>query len=209
MAQLNDEHLEVISRNKARRYEQLKKEREDVFNSSNLDPDTKNKMIEFAKNNSTHKLREVIKDFFSDKRQAMNIKLSKNLKIKLNDSGKGSGANFDYDFKIIVIDKTKKPYKNKIITRDDIIRINAPLNGRCVNKTIDDFIEWTFCYNSPLYIQYRNDPTKHWNIDKQQWDNVGRQVMSYKPRLWKGYNKPKLWVKVYIPKWLLEYRGEQ
>tara|TARA_R100001509_G_scaffold148692_1_gene106698 strand:- start:418 stop:624 length:207 start_codon:yes stop_codon:yes gene_type:complete len=68
MAQLNDEHLEVISRNKARRYEQLKKEREDVFNSSNLDPDTKNKMIEFAKNNSTHKLREVIKDFFSDKR---------------------------------------------------------------------------------------------------------------------------------------------
>jgi len=27
--------------------------------------------------------------------------------------------------------------------------------------------------------------------------------MSYKPRLWKGYNKPKLWVKVYIPKWLL------
>ncbi len=82
----------------------------------------------------------------------MNIKLSKNLKIKLNNSGKGSGGNFDYDFKIIVIDKTKKPYKNKIITRDDIIRINAPLNGTCVNKTIDDFIEWTFCYNSPLYI---------------------------------------------------------
>ena len=27
--------------------------------------------------------------------------------------------------------------------------------------------------------------------------------MSYKPRLWKGYNKPQLWVKVYIPKWLL------
>ena len=67
--------------------------------------------------------------------------------------------------------KTKKPYKNKIITREDITRINAPLNGRCVNKTIDDFIEWTFCYNSPLYIQFRNDPTKHWNIDKQQWEN--------------------------------------
>ena len=115
----------------------------------------------------------------------MNIKLSKNLKIKLNDSGKGSGANFDYDFKIIVIDKTKKPYKNKIITRDDIIRINAPLNGRCVNKTIDDFIEWTFCYNSPLYIQYRNDPTKHWNIDKQQWDNVERQAMNQSQLLYK------------------------
>ena len=102
----------------------------------------------------------------------MNIKLSKNLKIKLNDSGKGSGGNFDYDFKIIVIDKTKKPYKNKIISRADINRINAPLGGRDVNKTIDDFIEWRFCYNSPLYIHFRNDPTKHWNIEKQKWENV-------------------------------------
>ena len=105
----------------------------------------------------------------------MNIKLSKNLKIKLNDIGKGSGGNFDYDFKIIVIDKTKKPYKNKIITRADINRINAPLNGTSVNKTIDDFIEWTFCYNSPLYIQYRNDPTKNWNIEKQKWENIKRR----------------------------------
>jgi hypothetical protein len=102
----------------------------------------------------------------------MNIKLSNSLKIKLNDSGKGSGGNFDYDFKIIVIDKTKKPHKNKIISRADINRINAPLGGRDVNKTIDDFIEWNFCYNSPLYIHFRNDPTKNWNIDKQKWENV-------------------------------------
>ena len=102
----------------------------------------------------------------------MNIKLSKNLKIKLNNSGKGSGGNFDYDFQIIVIDKTKKPYKKKLLSRQDIMKINAPLNGRCAIKTIDDFIEWTFCYNSPLYIQFRNDPTKNWNIEKQQWETI-------------------------------------
>ena len=102
----------------------------------------------------------------------MNIKLSNSLKIKLNDSGKGSGANFDYDFQIVVIDKTKKPYKKKLLSRKDMMRINAPLNGRCAIKTIDDFIEWTFCYNSPLYIQFRNDPTKNWNIEKQQWETV-------------------------------------
>jgi hypothetical protein len=102
----------------------------------------------------------------------MNIKLSNGLKIKLNDSGQGSGANFDYDFQIIVIDKTKKPYKKKLLSRQDIMRINAPLNGRCAIKTIDDFIEWTFCYNSPLYIEFRNDPTKNWNIEKQQWETI-------------------------------------
>jgi hypothetical protein len=74
----------------------------------------------------------------------MNIKLSNSLKIKLNNSGQGSGANFDYDFQIIVIDKTKKPYKKKLLSRQDMIRINAPLNGSCAIKTIDDFIEWLF-----------------------------------------------------------------
>jgi len=67
MAQQNEEHLEVISSNKARRYEQLKKEQEVIFNSSDLNPETKNKMIEFVKSNSTYKLREVVRDFFSDR----------------------------------------------------------------------------------------------------------------------------------------------
>jgi dolichyl-phosphate-mannose--protein O-mannosyl transferase len=102
----------------------------------------------------------------------MNIKLSNSLKIKLNNSGQGSGANFDYDFQIIVIDKTKKPYKKKLLSRQDMIRIHAPLNGSCAMKTIDDFIEWAFCINSPLYIEFRNDPTKNWNIEKQQWETI-------------------------------------
>ena len=46
-------------------FKELKKEKEVVFNSSDLNPETKNKMIEFVKTNSTHKLREVVRDFFS------------------------------------------------------------------------------------------------------------------------------------------------
>ena len=65
MAQLDQEHFHVIDSNKARRHEELKKEKEVVFNSSDLNPETKNKMIEFVKSNSTHKLRKVVKDFFS------------------------------------------------------------------------------------------------------------------------------------------------
>ena len=67
MTQLTEEHFHLIDSNKARRHEQLKKEQEVVFNSSDLNPKTKNKMIEFVKNNSTYKLREVVRDFFSDK----------------------------------------------------------------------------------------------------------------------------------------------
>ena len=65
MAQLNQEHFHVIDSNKARRHEELKKEKEVVFNSSDLNPETKNKMVEFVKTNSTHKLREVVRSFFS------------------------------------------------------------------------------------------------------------------------------------------------
>jgi len=65
MAQLDQEHFHVIDSNKARRHEELKKEKEVVFNSSDLNPETKNKMIEFVKTNSTHKLREVVRSFFS------------------------------------------------------------------------------------------------------------------------------------------------
>jgi len=57
----------IQTENKAKRHEQLKKEQQIVFNSSNLDAETKNKMIEFVKSNSTHKLRKVVKDFFSNK----------------------------------------------------------------------------------------------------------------------------------------------
>ena len=57
----------IQTENKAKRHEQLKKEQQIVFNSSNLDAETKNKMIEFVKSNSTRKLRKVVKDFFSNK----------------------------------------------------------------------------------------------------------------------------------------------
>ena len=67
MTQLTEEHFHLIDSNKARRHEQLKKEQEVVFNSSDLNLETKNKMIEFVKSNSTYKLREVVRDFFLDK----------------------------------------------------------------------------------------------------------------------------------------------
>ena len=57
----------IQTENKAKRHEQLKKEQQIVFNSSNLSSEIKNKMIEFVKSNSTHKLRKVVKDFFSNK----------------------------------------------------------------------------------------------------------------------------------------------
>ena len=57
----------IQTENKAKRHEQLKKEQQIVFNSSNLDAETKNKMIEFVKSDSTRKLRKVVKDFFSNK----------------------------------------------------------------------------------------------------------------------------------------------
>ena len=67
MTQLTEEHFHLIDSNKARRHEQLKKEQEVVFNSSDLNSETKNKMIEFVKSNSIHELRKVVKDFFSNK----------------------------------------------------------------------------------------------------------------------------------------------
>ena len=57
----------IQTENKAKRHEQLKKEQQVIFNSSNLDAETKNKMIEFVKSNSIHELRKVVKDFFSNK----------------------------------------------------------------------------------------------------------------------------------------------
>ena len=57
----------IQTENKAKRHEQLKKEQQIVFNSSNLDAETKNKMIEFVKSNSTHKLKKLIKVFYSNK----------------------------------------------------------------------------------------------------------------------------------------------
>ena len=57
----------IQTENKAKRHEQLKKEQQVIFNSSNLDAETKNKMIEFVKSNSTRKLRKVVRDFFSNK----------------------------------------------------------------------------------------------------------------------------------------------
>ena len=94
------------------------------------------------------------------------------MKIKLNNNGNGSGGDFDYDFKIIVIDKTKRPYKKKIVSRSDIIKKYGTIGGDDPIRSIDRFIEYNFCWNSPLYIQWKNDPSKTWNTDKQQWEKT-------------------------------------
>ena len=65
MTQLTEEHFHLIDSNKARRHEQLKKERQAVYNSCDLNEETKDTMIEIATTKGTHKLRDVIHKFFS------------------------------------------------------------------------------------------------------------------------------------------------
>ena len=65
MTQLTEEHFHLIDSNKARRHEQLKKERQAVYNSCDLNEETKDIMIEIATTKGTHKLRDVIHKFFS------------------------------------------------------------------------------------------------------------------------------------------------
>ena len=56
----------IQTENKAKRHEQLKKERQVIFNSSNLSDEVKNKMIDVVvKTNSTRELRKAIRKFFS------------------------------------------------------------------------------------------------------------------------------------------------
>ena len=55
----------IQTENKAKRHEQLKKEQQIVFNSSNLSDEVKNKMIDVVvKTNSTRELKKAIRDFF-------------------------------------------------------------------------------------------------------------------------------------------------
>ena len=58
---------EVQMENKARRYEELKRERQAVYDSCDLDVQVKDIMIDIATKQGTHKLRDVIREFFSSK----------------------------------------------------------------------------------------------------------------------------------------------
>ena len=57
---------ELQMENKARRHEELKRERQAVYDSCDLDIQVKDVMIDIATKQSTHKLRDVIREFFSD-----------------------------------------------------------------------------------------------------------------------------------------------
>ena len=65
MTQLTEEHFHLIDSYKARGHEQLKIERQAVYNSCDLNEETKDTMIEIATTKGTHKLRDVIHKFFS------------------------------------------------------------------------------------------------------------------------------------------------
>ena len=58
---------EVQMKNKARRHEELKRERQAVYDSCDLDVQVKDIMIDIATKQGTHKLRDVIREFFSSK----------------------------------------------------------------------------------------------------------------------------------------------
>ena len=58
---------ELQMENKARRHEKLKRERQAVYDSCDLDVQVKDVMIDIATKQSTHKLRDVIREFFSNK----------------------------------------------------------------------------------------------------------------------------------------------
>jgi hypothetical protein len=58
---------ELQMENKARRHEKLKRERQAVYDSCDLDVQVKDIMIDIATKQSTHKLRDVIREFFSNK----------------------------------------------------------------------------------------------------------------------------------------------
>ena len=57
---------ELQMENKARRHEELKRERQAVYDSCDLDVQVKDVMIDIATKQGTHKLRDVIREFFSD-----------------------------------------------------------------------------------------------------------------------------------------------
>ena len=73
----------------------------------------------------------------------------KSLKIKLIDKF-GSGSVFDWDWKLTIIDRTKRPFKKKTISRTQMVGtdIKNPISD------IDDYIEWYHCVD---------DRTKYYN----------------------------------------------
>ena len=73
----------------------------------------------------------------------------KSLKIKLVDKF-GSGSVFDWDWKLTIIDRTKRPFKKKTISRTQMVGtdIKNPISD------IDDYIEWYHCVD---------DRTKYYN----------------------------------------------
>ena len=72
----------------------------------------------------------------------------KNMKIKLRNKF-GSGAVFDFDWKITIIDKTKRPYRKKTLTRTDIIGNDM----KSAVSTIDDYIEYHHCVGGGIYSE--------------------------------------------------------
>ena len=72
----------------------------------------------------------------------------------------GTGAVFDFDWEITIIDKTTRPHKKKTISRTDMIG-----NTLSVIKDIDNYIEYNFCVGI----------TKYWDsdINKQHRKKVG------------------------------------
>tara|TARA_R100000995_G_C3434800_1_gene100286 strand:- start:117 stop:347 length:231 start_codon:yes stop_codon:yes gene_type:complete len=72
----------------------------------------------------------------------------KNMKIKLRNKF-GSGAVFDFDWKITIIDKTKRPYRKKTLTRTDIIGNDM----KHAVSTIDDYIEYHHCVGGGIYSE--------------------------------------------------------
>ncbi len=57
-----------ITENKARRHEELKRERQAVYDSCDLDVQVKDIMIDIATKQGTHRRRDVIREFFSNDR---------------------------------------------------------------------------------------------------------------------------------------------
>ena len=65
----------------------------------------------------------------------------KSLKIKLVDKF-GSGSVFVWDWKLTIIDRTKRPFRKKTVTRTHMMNVQTPIG---IIKDIDSYIEWNHC----------------------------------------------------------------
>ena len=73
MTQLTEEHFHLIDSNKAKRHEQIKAERQVVYDNSNLGSKTKDRILKYVDDNSHNKtigeiqseLKSIIHDFMN------------------------------------------------------------------------------------------------------------------------------------------------